>query len=231
MILTSSSFSIHMEQLEKIFMEISFEFWLQILLAIKFRFTPWFLENFQRFLSKLKWLRSDTVLLKEVLRTCLFAYSFSHFVWVFSFFFTLLLTQQALRRKFTLVIRLVYFVLFLAAKDPRGKKRIPSIRDTVAIRMIRRRSKGYVGYDYNPEDICRTKKIKCDRVMKIQTLHGIETMWLMVGQFWWTLLIDIKEFEVFLIYVSKLTTSSYSIDCSLGLNSDNDFEFGCLSAE
>jgi hypothetical protein len=46
--------------------------------------------------------------------------------------------------------------------------------DTITIQRIQgiqRIPWRYGGYNYNPEDTCRTKSIKRNRVMKIQNLH------------------------------------------------------------
>ena len=64
------------------------------------------LENIQKSLGKLKWLRSGKTVSKSVLRKCFFAYTFPHFAWIFPFFPFLPKTQQeALRRKFRVAIR------------------------------------------------------------------------------------------------------------------------------
>jgi hypothetical protein len=44
------------------------------------------LENIQKSLNKLKWLRSGRALGKEVLRRCFFSYTFPYIAWVFPFF-------------------------------------------------------------------------------------------------------------------------------------------------
>jgi hypothetical protein len=76
------------------------------------------IENIQKSLSKLKWLRSGKTLSKEVLRRCFFAYSFPHFAWIFSFFPFLPAThQEAFRRKFRVAIRLVHRAPFVSSAD------------------------------------------------------------------------------------------------------------------
>ena len=66
------------------------------------------IENIQSWVCKLKWLLSSKILSAKVLRKCFFAYTFSHFTWIFSFFPFLPQThQEALRRKFRVTIRLV----------------------------------------------------------------------------------------------------------------------------
>lgn len=78
----------------------------------------------------------------------------------------------------------------------------------MAIQSISQR---YGGYNYNPEDTCRAKSIKRNRVMKIQHLHdrGIR---LMTSHFLWTLQIDIKEFEMFLFICFE---ADYIVLCSV----------------
>jgi hypothetical protein len=44
------------------------------------------LENIQKSLNKVKWLRASRTLTIEVLRRCFLAYSFHHFAWIFPFF-------------------------------------------------------------------------------------------------------------------------------------------------
>jgi endonuclease/exonuclease/phosphatase (EEP) superfamily protein YafD len=67
------------------------------------------LQNIQRALGKLKWLRSGRILSKSVLRSCFFAYVFPHFAWIFPFFPFLPTThQEALRRKYRVALRLVH---------------------------------------------------------------------------------------------------------------------------
>jgi hypothetical protein len=89
---------------------------------------------------------------------------------------------------------------------PRGKKRIPSIPDTVAIQRIQGIQRiqwrygdtmAIRGYHGDTEDTCRTNSIKRNRVMKIQNLHD-RAIRLMTSHFLWTPHIDIKEFEMFL---------------------------------
>ena len=77
------------------------------------------LENIQRSLGKLKWLRSGKILSKDTLRRCFFAYIFPHFAWIFPFFPFLPTThQEALRRKYRVAIRLVHRAPFVRAEDP-----------------------------------------------------------------------------------------------------------------
>lgn len=72
------------------------------------------LDNIQKALGKLKWLRSKKALSKKVLRQCFFAYVFPHFAWTFPFFPLLPRThQEALRRKFRVAIRLIHRAPFV----------------------------------------------------------------------------------------------------------------------
>ena len=74
------------------------------------------LENIQRSLNKLRWLRSGKTMSKEVLRKCFLAYTFPHFAWVFPVFPFLPETQKdALRRKFRVAIRLIHRAAFVDA--------------------------------------------------------------------------------------------------------------------
>jgi len=66
------------------------------------------LENVQRSLCKLKWLRSGKTLSKEVLRCCFIAYRFPYFAWIFRFFLFLPQSpQEALRKKFRVELRIM----------------------------------------------------------------------------------------------------------------------------
>ncbi len=76
------------------------------------------LENIQRSLAKLKWLRSGKTISKDVLRRCFFAYSFPHFAWIFPFFPFLPSThQQAFRRKFRVALRLIHRAPYVSTSD------------------------------------------------------------------------------------------------------------------
>jgi hypothetical protein len=76
------------------------------------------LENIQRFLCKLKWLRRGKTLSKDVLRRCFFAYTFPHFAWIFPFFPFLPPTHQdALRRKYRVAVRLIHRAPFVSAAN------------------------------------------------------------------------------------------------------------------
>lgn len=76
------------------------------------------LENIQRSVCKLKWLRSGRILSKDVLRKFFFAYSFPHLAWIFLFFPFLPQTQQeAFRRKFRVAMRLVHHAPFVRVAD------------------------------------------------------------------------------------------------------------------
>jgi hypothetical protein len=75
------------------------------------------LENVQRSLCKLKWVRSKTMS-KEVLRRCFFVYVFPHIAWIFPFFLFLPQTQQeALRRKFRVAIWLIHRAPYASAAN------------------------------------------------------------------------------------------------------------------
>ena len=74
------------------------------------------LENAQRSLNKLRWLRSGRTMSKEVLRQWFFAYTFPHFAWLFPVFPFLPETQkEALIRKFRVPIRLIHRATFVDA--------------------------------------------------------------------------------------------------------------------
>ena len=76
------------------------------------------LENIQRSLGKLKWLRSGKILSKDALRCCFFGYTFPHFTWIFPFFPFLPSThQEVLRRKYRVAMRLVHRAPFVRAQD------------------------------------------------------------------------------------------------------------------
>ena len=76
------------------------------------------IENAQRSLSKLKWLRCGKILSKITLRKCFFAYTFPHLAWLFPFFpFLPRLQQEALRGKFRVGMRLIHRVPFLSSLD------------------------------------------------------------------------------------------------------------------
>ena len=66
-------------------------------------------ENIQKSFIKLKWFRAGNTLTTAVMRTCFFAYSFSHFAWLFPLLPLLPKThQETLRRKFRVGIGLVH---------------------------------------------------------------------------------------------------------------------------
>ena len=74
------------------------------------------LENIQRSLNKLRWLRSGRTMSKKVLRQFFFAYAFPHFYWLFPFFPFLPETQEeAIRRIFRVAIRLIHRATFVDA--------------------------------------------------------------------------------------------------------------------
>ena len=76
------------------------------------------LENAQRSLCRLKWLRCGKVLSKTVLRKCFFAYTFPHLAWLFPFFpFLPRMQQEAVRRKFRVAMRLIHRVPFLSSSN------------------------------------------------------------------------------------------------------------------
>jgi hypothetical protein len=76
------------------------------------------LENIQKSLNKLKWLRSGKTLARAVLRRCFFAYTFPHFAWIFPFFPFLPHSQQdRFRSKFRVAMRLVHRAPFVSATN------------------------------------------------------------------------------------------------------------------
>jgi hypothetical protein len=67
---------------------------------------------------KLKWLKRNKHVTKEVLRICFFAYSFPFFAWLFRFF-TMLPSghQESQKRKFRVGIRIMHRCLSVSASD------------------------------------------------------------------------------------------------------------------
>jgi hypothetical protein len=75
------------------------------------------LENIQRSLGKLKWLRGGRTVSKVVLRQVFFAYTFPHFAWLFPFYPFLPKTQQELlNQKFRVGLRLVHRRPYVSAQ-------------------------------------------------------------------------------------------------------------------
>jgi len=76
------------------------------------------LEKIQRSFIKLKWLKRNKHVTKDVLRICFFAYSFPFFAWLFPFFPMLPAGhQEALKRKFRVGIRIIHRCLSVSASD------------------------------------------------------------------------------------------------------------------
>jgi hypothetical protein len=75
------------------------------------------LENMQRSLGKLKWLRGGRTISMVVLRQVFFAYTFPHLVWLFPFYPFLPKTQQnLLNQKFRVGLRLVHRCPYVSAQ-------------------------------------------------------------------------------------------------------------------
>ena len=76
------------------------------------------LENIQRTYIKLKWMKGDRTLSKEVLRKCFFAYNFPYFSWIFPLYSFLPRTQKELfQRKFRKGVRLIHRCPFARATN------------------------------------------------------------------------------------------------------------------
>jgi hypothetical protein len=76
------------------------------------------LESIQKSYVKLKWLKRNKDISKEVLRTCFFAYSFPFFTWLLLFFPLLPSTQQELiRRKYRVGLRIIHRCPFVEALE------------------------------------------------------------------------------------------------------------------
>ena len=74
--------------------------------------------NIQRSLGKLRWLKTGRSMSFKLLRQCFFAYTFTHFTWIFPFFPLLAQTQQQiLQQKFRVDLRLVYRCPFVSAQN------------------------------------------------------------------------------------------------------------------
>ena len=76
------------------------------------------LENIQKTFTKLRCMKGGKRLSKDVLRRCLFAYSFPYFAWIFPLYPVLPITQkELLLRKFRNELRLVHRCPFARATD------------------------------------------------------------------------------------------------------------------
>ena len=74
--------------------------------------------NIQRYLGKLRRLKTGRSMSSKLLRQYFFAYNFPHFAWIFPVFPLLAQTQQQiLQQKFRVGLRLVYRCPFVSAQN------------------------------------------------------------------------------------------------------------------